>query len=75
MSAALGMAAAREQEGHGRKTSFDIFGDAALTNGISAEALNNISHTTKKFIGILNDNEVEHRQKRRRDLRLSETGF
>jgi len=28
-----------------------------LTNGISFEALNNISHTTKKFIGILNDNE------------------
>ena len=34
-----------------------VFGDAALTNGISFEALNNISHTTKKFIGILNDNE------------------
>ena len=34
-----------------------IFGDAALTNGISFEALNNIAHTTKQFIGILNDNE------------------
>ncbi|NBV89533.1 MAG: hypothetical protein EBR88_08505, partial [Betaproteobacteria bacterium] len=34
-----------------------VFGDAALTNGVSFEALNNISHTTKKFIGILNDNE------------------
>ena len=34
-----------------------IFGDAALTNGISFEALNNIGHSTKKFIGILNDNE------------------
>ena len=34
-----------------------IFGDAALTNGISFEALNNIGHTTKRFIGILNDNE------------------
>src|SRR4029434_6006552 len=33
------------------------FGDAALNNGISFEALNNIAHTTKKFIGILNDNE------------------
>ena len=31
--------------------------DAALTNGISYEALNNIAHTTKRFIGILNDNE------------------
>jgi len=28
-----------------------------LTNGISFEAMNNVSHTTKKFIGILNDNE------------------
>ena len=28
-----------------------------LTNGISFEAMNNIAHTTKKFIGILNDNE------------------
>ena len=34
-----------------------IFGDAALTNGISFEALNNISHTTRRFIGMLNDNE------------------
>ena len=34
-----------------------MFGDAALTNGISFEALNNIEHTTKKFIGILIDNE------------------
>jgi 1-deoxy-D-xylulose-5-phosphate synthase len=56
LSAALGMAAARDQ----LKTDENIvaiFGDAALTNGISFEALNNISHTTKKFIGILNDNE------------------
>ena len=28
-----------------------------MTNGISFEAMNNIAHTTKKFIGILNDNE------------------
>ncbi len=56
LSAALGMAAARDQH----KTDENvvcIFGDAALTNGISFEALNNIAHTTKKFIGILNDNE------------------
>src|SRR5262245_17633479 len=56
LSAALGMCAARDQ----RKSDEHvvcIFGDAALTNGISYEALNNISHTTKKFIGILNDNE------------------
>jgi 1-deoxy-D-xylulose-5-phosphate synthase len=56
LSAALGMCAARDQ----RKTDENvvcIFGDAALTNGISFEGLNNIAHTTKKFIGILNDNE------------------
>ena len=56
MSAALGMAAARDQRGSDEHV-VAIFGDAALTNGISFEALNNIAHTTKKFIGILNDNE------------------
>jgi len=30
---------------------------SALTNGISFEALNNISHTTRRFIAVLNDNE------------------
>src|SRR5688572_20028161 len=56
LSAALGMAAARDQRGTDENVVY-IFGDAALTNGISFEALNNISHTTKRFIGILNDNE------------------
>jgi 1-deoxy-D-xylulose-5-phosphate synthase len=32
-------------------------GDAALTNGITLEALNNIKHSTKRLIVILNDNE------------------
>ncbi|HXT12126.1 MAG TPA: 1-deoxy-D-xylulose-5-phosphate synthase [Candidatus Angelobacter sp.] len=56
LSAALGMAAARDKKGTNENV-VCIFGDAALTNGISFEALNNIAHTTKKFIGILNDNE------------------
>lgn len=56
LSAALGMCAARDQRG-GDEHVVCIFGDAALTNGVSFEALNNIAHTTKKFIGILNDNE------------------
>jgi 1-deoxy-D-xylulose-5-phosphate synthase len=56
LSAALGMAAARDQRGSDEQV-VAIFGDAALTNGISFEALNNIAHTTKRFIGILNDNE------------------
>src|SRR4026209_2705248 len=56
LSAALGMAAARDQRGSDEHV-VCIFGDAALTNGISFEALNNIQQTTKRFIGILNDNE------------------
>jgi 1-deoxy-D-xylulose-5-phosphate synthase len=56
LSAALGMCAARDKKGTDENV-VCVFGDAALTNGISFEALNNISHTTKKFIGILNDNE------------------
>src|SRR6266404_7376695 len=56
LSAALGMCAARDKM-HTDENVVCIFGDAALTNGVSFEALNNIGHTTKKFIGILNDNE------------------
>src|SRR6516162_7856854 len=56
LSAALGMAAGRDKRGTNENI-VCIFGDAALTNGISFEALNNIGHTTKRFIGILNDNE------------------
>jgi 1-deoxy-D-xylulose-5-phosphate synthase len=56
LSAALGMAAARDQRGTDENI-VSIFGDAALTNGISFEALNNIAHTTKRFVSVLNDNE------------------
>ncbi len=56
LSAALGMAAARDRLGS-KENVVCIFGDAALTNGISFEALNNIAHTTRRFVGILNDNE------------------
>jgi 1-deoxy-D-xylulose-5-phosphate synthase len=56
LSAALGMCAARDQRGSDENV-VAIIGDAALTNGISFEALNNIAQTTKKFIAILNDNE------------------
>ncbi|MGO9478577.1 MAG: 1-deoxy-D-xylulose-5-phosphate synthase [Limisphaerales bacterium] len=56
LSAALGMAAARDKNGTDENV-VCIFGDAALTNGVSFEALNIIGHTTKRFIGILNDNE------------------
>ncbi len=56
LSAALGMCAARDKLGTTENV-VCIFGDAALTNGISYEALNNIATTTRRFIGILNDNE------------------
>src|SRR6266699_2644614 len=56
LSAALGFCAARDQR-NGDENVVAIFGDAALTNGISFEALNNIAQTTRRFIGILNDNE------------------
>ena len=56
LSAALGICAARDQRGSDENV-VAIFGDAALTNGISFEAMNNIANTTKRFIGILNDNE------------------
>ena len=56
LSAALGMCAARDKRGTDENV-VAVFGDAALTNGISFEALNNVAHTTKRFIGILNDNE------------------
>ena len=55
LSAALGMAVARDKRGTDENV-IAIFGDAALTNGISFEALNNIASSTKKFIAILNDN-------------------
>jgi 1-deoxy-D-xylulose-5-phosphate synthase len=56
LSAALGICAARDKRGSDENV-VAIFGDAALTNGISFEALNNLAYTTKRFIGILNDNE------------------
>ncbi len=56
LSAALGMCAARDQRGTNENV-VAIIGDAALTNGISFEALNNLAQTTRRFIAILNDNE------------------
>jgi len=55
LSVALGMATARDMRGS-KENIIALFGDAALTCGVSFEALNNITHCTKKFIGILNDN-------------------
>jgi 1-deoxy-D-xylulose-5-phosphate synthase len=56
LSAALGMAAARDLAG-GKEHVIAVAGDAAFTNGISFEALNNIADQTKRLIVVLNDNE------------------
>jgi len=55
LSAALGMAVARDLAG-GKEHVVALLGDAALTNGISYEALNNIAASTKRLIVVLNDN-------------------
>src|ERR1700744_2921463 len=56
LSAALGMAVARDMSG-GSEHIVALAGDAAFTNGISFEALNNIAAQTKRMIIVLNDNE------------------
>src|ERR1700682_1183610 len=55
LSAALGMATARDLKG-GSEHVVALCGDAAFTNGISFEALNNIAAQTKRLIVVLNDN-------------------
>lgn len=56
LSAALGMAVARDLSG-GAEHVIALAGDAAFTNGISYEALNNIAEQTRRLIIVLNDNE------------------
>lgn len=56
LSAALGMAVARDMAG-GSEHVVALAGDAAFTCGISYEALNNIAAQTKRMIIVLNDNE------------------
>jgi len=56
LSAALGMAAARDMNA-GSEHVVAVAGDAAFTCGVSYEALNNVAETTRKFIVVLNDNE------------------
>jgi 1-deoxy-D-xylulose-5-phosphate synthase len=56
LSAALGMAVARDLAG-GKEHVIAVAGDAAFTNGVTFEALNNIAEQTKRLIVVLNDNE------------------
>lgn len=57
LSAALGLAAARDRRGGGEHV-LAVVGDAALANGISLEALNNVAAATSRLILVLNDNEM-----------------
>jgi 1-deoxy-D-xylulose-5-phosphate synthase len=56
LSAALGMATARDLRGTHEHV-VAVCGDAAFTCGITMEALNNVVSSTKRLIVILNDNE------------------
>ncbi|MGH7547420.1 MAG: 1-deoxy-D-xylulose-5-phosphate synthase [Gemmatimonadales bacterium] len=55
LSAALGMAAARDLQG-GHFKVVAVVGDGALTCGLPYEAMNNVGHSGRDFIVVLNDN-------------------
>ena len=55
LSAALGMATARDLRGSSEHV-VAVCGDAAFTCGVTLEALNNVVSSTKRLIVILNDN-------------------
>ncbi|WP_442799169.1 1-deoxy-D-xylulose-5-phosphate synthase [Pantoea vagans] len=57
ISAGLGMAAAAEREGLGRRTAC-IIGDGAITAGMAFEAMNHAGDIKPDMLVILNDNEM-----------------
>ncbi len=57
LSAAMGMALARDLKGEDNKV-VALIGDGALTGGMAFEALNHIGHAQKKVMVVLNDNEM-----------------
>ncbi|ALS28395.1 1-deoxy-D-xylulose-5-phosphate synthase [Paenibacillus cisolokensis] len=57
LSAAMGMAMARDLKGDKNKV-IAVIGDGALTGGMALEALNHIGHEKPNLIVILNDNEM-----------------
>lgn len=57
LSAALGMAVARDKKGEKNKI-IAVVGDGGLTGGVSWEALNQIGHLRTPLIVVLNDNEM-----------------
>lgn len=57
ISAALGMAAARDLQGEDYNV-VAVIGDGSMTGGLAFEALNNAGDQHRKLIVILNDNEM-----------------
>jgi 1-deoxy-D-xylulose-5-phosphate synthase len=57
LSAAMGMALARDRKGESNKV-IAVIGDGALTGGMALEALNHIGHEKRNLMVILNDNEM-----------------
>lgn len=57
ISAALGLAKARDLNGHKNEV-VAVIGDGAMTGGMAFEALNNAGHLNTKLTVILNDNEM-----------------
>ena len=57
LSVAAGLAAARDRKGTDESV-VAVVGDAAIVNGTSFEALNNLATATKKVILVLNDNDM-----------------
>jgi 1-deoxy-D-xylulose-5-phosphate synthase len=57
LSAAMGMAAARDLKGEDHKV-IAVIGDGALTGGMALEAMNHIGNEKKDLIVVLNDNEM-----------------
>lgn len=57
LSAAMGMAIARDYKGEHSKV-VAVIGDGALTGGMALEAMNHIGHEKKNLMVVLNDNEM-----------------
>ena len=58
ISAALGMAVAARQSGHGDRHVVAVIGDGAMSGGLAFEGLNNVSSTPNDMLIILNDNDM-----------------
>ena len=57
ISAALGMALARDHQGGGQRVAA-VIGDGAMTGGMAYEALNNAGLRKTRMLVVLNDNEM-----------------